>query len=149
MAPNMDRNQPTLFRIILVDTTSYQATILTVFLWVILIVDRIFPTYSVLFTYIVLVASIAFAALLLVRYRKVMSLFETCIEAPGVIEEAVRVRGYISINCEFTFRGERYAIERSYVRSKVIEKLAPGNQVTVLVDPDNLQQSIIRDIYID
>jgi hypothetical protein len=59
------------------------------------------------------------------------------------------VRGYISINCEFTFRGERYAIERSYVRSKVIEKLAPGNQVTVLVDPDNLQQSIIRDIYTD
>ncbi|OGO32285.1 MAG: hypothetical protein A2Z16_09915 [Chloroflexi bacterium RBG_16_54_18] len=145
----MDRNQPSLIRTILADTNSYQAAILTVFLWVILIVDRIFPTYSVLFTYIVLVVSIASAALLLVRYRKVMSLFEACIEAPGVIEDVAKVRGYISINCEFTFRGERFAIERSYVRSKFIERLAPGNQVTVLVDPDNLQQSIIRDIYID
>lgn len=145
----MDRNQPSLIRIILADSTSYQAAILTVFLWVILVVDRIFPTYSVLFTYIVLVVSVATAAMLMVRYRKVMSLFETCIEAPGVIEEVVRVRSHISINCEFTYRGERFAIERSYPYSRIVEKYSPGRQVTVLVDPDNLQGSIIREIYID
>lgn len=145
----MDRNQPTLIRIITSDSTSYQAALLTVFLWVILIVDRIFPTYSVLFTYIVLVVSVATAAMLMVRYRKVISLFEACIEAPGVIEEVVKVRSHVSINCEFTYRGERFAIERSYPRGKVIDALIPGRQVTVLVDADNLQGSIIREIYTD
>lgn len=145
----MDRNQPSLIRIILADSTSYQAALLTIFLWIILIVDRIFPTYSVLFTYIVLVVSVATAAMLMIRYRKVISLFEICIEAPGVIEEAVRVRSHVSINCEFTYRGERFAIERSYPHSKVIDNLSPGSQVTVLVDPENLQGSIIREIYTD
>lgn len=145
----MDQKPPGLLRIILADSTSFQAAILTVVLWVILIVDRIFPTHSVLFTYIVLMVSIAFAALLLVRYRKVMALFEACIEAPGVIEEAVRIRTHIAINCEFTYRGERFAIERNYPRSKAVEKLVAGSQVTVLVDPDNLPQSIIREIYLD
>ena len=143
----MDRNQPSIFRMILADYTSYQAAILTAILWLIFIVDRIFPTYSVLFSFLVLVVSVASAALLLVRYRRVMALFETCLETPGVIEEVVSFRGRVSVIYEFTFRGERFAIERSFLRSKLIENLAPGKQITVLVDSDNLQQSIIKDIY--
>jgi hypothetical protein len=145
----MDDYRPSLTRLILADYTSYQAALLTGILWIIFFLDLIYQAVPAVFSYLVLGVSLVSVSILLIRYRRLLTMFAADIEAPGVIQEVATFRGRVRINFEFTYRGGRFALEHSFLRTRLVENLKPGAQVCVLIDPDNLRGSFIKDLYLN
>lgn len=145
----MNRQRPSLFRIISNDYPSLLAVLFPVVFW-------IFTAYffyggdasAELFLLLSAGMTVVAIPVLIWRYRMVASVFEDGMETPGTIQSIHFFRGRGRVEYIYTFQGQKYASGNAVNRTKYTRDLSGGQSVTVVVDPENPKRAFIKEIYL-
>ncbi len=100
---------------------------------------------------ILLILAVVNALLILTIVQKVkqkLRLFSRGMRVPGLIKRAFKENSELGniwfVECSYSYTGKEYTIEEpTYVEWK------PGQKVTVILDPENPQKALIKNLYED
>lgn len=145
----MQSQSPSLFRIISTDYPSYLSVLFPV-------VFGAFTVYffitkhnsSQLFLLITALVTIIGVPTLIQRYRTISSVFENGIPTKGLITAMGFLRGRGRVEYSYIAQGERYTSSNAINRNARTRKLRIGQNVNVVVDPDNPKRAFIQEIYL-
>ena len=145
----MQNQSPTLFRLISTDYPSYLSVLFPV-------VFGAFTVYffitkhnsSQLFLLITALVTIIGVPILLQRYRTISSVFTNGTPTKGVITAIGFLRGRGRVEYSYTAQGERYTSSNAINRNGHTRKLRIGQNVNVVVDPDDPKRAFIQEIYL-
>ena len=147
----INRKSPSLIRLIDTDYITLIAVVLPLVAWglyAVLNIAQVKPAPGV--TYIAVAAAITVIAVLvfLWRYRTLARVFADGIEVPATIHNAAFFRDRGRVEYVYTFQGEKYLAGAAVHKNRRTAALRPGEQVTVLVDPDHPKRAFIGDLYV-
>jgi hypothetical protein len=145
----MQNQSPSLFRIISTDYPSYLSVLFPV-------VFGAFTVYflitnnnsSQLFLLITALVTIIGVPTLIQRYRTISSVFTNGTPAKGLITAIGFLRGRGRVEYSYTAQGERYTSRNAINRNGRTRKLRVGQNVNVVVDPDDPKRAFIQEIYL-
>lgn len=145
----MNRQKPSLFRIISNDYPSLLAFLFPIIFWVFTAYffyggDSSYDFFFMLSAGITLVA----IPVLIWRYRRIASVFEDGMETLGTIQTIYFFRGRGRVEYAYTFQGQKYASGNAINRTKYTRALTHGQSVTVFIDPENPKRAFIKEIYL-
>jgi len=106
------------------------------------------PQGPVVFFYALVGAIIIGIPLTIWRISVIQKLFERSLETPGKISGLFFSRDRGRVEFSYTFEGQNYTSGSSIMKNKRTERLLPGSQVTLMVDPQKPQNAMIRDLYL-
>ncbi len=140
---------PSLFRIIQVDYLASLGVIATVVIWgMALAFLWLDPEAASFFRLIAPLVTVAGFAVLLWRTRMIMSVFSDGHQVPGVISSSGFFRGRGRVEYVYTYQGHKLAAGNAVQATKLTRSLAPGQEVTVLVDHLNPKHAFVRELYL-
>lgn len=145
----MNKQKPSLFRIISNDYPSLLAALFPIIFW-------IFTAYffysgdssAKLFLLLSTGMSLVGTPVLIWRYRMVASVFEDGMETPGIIQTIYFFRGRGRVEYVYTFQGQKYASGNAINKTKYTRVLRDGQSITVFLDPENPKRAFVKEIYL-
>ena len=82
------------------------------------------------------------------RIRTVQILFSKSMEVNGQITNIAFIRDRGRVDYSYIYQSKNYTGGIAIMKTSQTQKLRVGNQVVILVDPDNPKGSLIRDLYV-
>lgn len=145
----MNKETPSLARIVTNDYPALLAALLPVVFWAITAYFSFSVNPSAGF-FLMLSAGITVVAipLLIWRYRMIFAVFENGIETPATVQSIYFFRGRGRVEYVYTFQGQKYASGNAVNRTKYTSRLRDGQSVTVFVHPENPKRAFIKEIYL-
>ena len=145
----MQNQNPSLFRIISTDYSSYLSILFPV-------VFGFFTIYffntenssSQLFLLITTVVTAIGIPTLFQRYRTISSVFANGTLTKGVITHIGFLRGRGRVEYSYTAQGEKHTSSNAINRNGRTRNLRIGQEVKVVVDPNDPRRAFIQDIYL-
>ena len=145
----MQNQSPSLFRIISTDYPSYLSVLFPV-------VFGAFTLYffntendaSQLFLLITVVVTVIGVPTLIQRYRTISSVFTNGAQTKGVITSIGFLRGRGRVEYSYTAQGEKHTSSNAINRTSRTRKLRIGQDVKVIVDPNDPKRAFIQEIYL-
>jgi hypothetical protein len=145
----MQNQSPSLFRIISTDYPSYLSVLFpAVFGAFTLYFFNTENNSSQLFLLITSIVTFIGIPTLIQRYRTISSVFAKGIPTKGVITAIGFLRGRGRVEYSYTAQGERYTSSNAINRNGRTRKLRIGQNVNVVVDPDDPKRAFIQEIYL-
>ena len=145
----MQNQSPSLFRIVSTDYSSYLSVLFPfVFGIFTLYFFNTENTSSQLFLLITAVVTIIGVPTLIQRYRAISSVFANGTETKGVITHIGFLRGRGRVEYSYNARGEKHTSSNAINRNGRTRKLRIGQNVQVMVDPDDPKRAFIQEIYL-
>ena len=144
----MQRQSPSLFRVISTDYPSYLSVLFP-------IVFGSFTAYffatenssSQLFLFLAISATVIGIPILIQRYRTISSVFANGAETKGEITSIGFFRGRGRVEYSYTIQGEKQTSGNAINRNSRTRNLRVGQSIKVLVDPENPKRAFIQEIY--
>jgi hypothetical protein len=81
------------------------------------------------------------------RYWAITSLLNHGQETPATVHEIGFYRDRGRVAYVYTFQGQKYLTGNRIMKTKQTRSLQVGDQVTVLVDPNNAKRVVMRDLF--
>lgn len=145
----MQNQSPSFFRIISTDYPSYLSVLFPVVFGVFTIYFfNTQNTSSQLFLLITAIVTVIGVPTLVQRYRTISSVFANGIPTEGVITAIGFLRGRGRVEYSYTSRGEKYTTSNAINRNGRTRNLRIGQNVKVIVDPDDPKRAFIQEIYL-
>ncbi len=152
---------PSIIRIIQSDVAAMVGILIptaVVILFVFVTVMGLFPEQSgyaiqqdpqgpVIFFYALIAGIVIGIPLTAWRVSVIQKLFERSLETPGKISGLSFSRDRGRVEFTYVFEGKNYTSGSSIMKNKRTERLLPGSQVTLMVDPQKPKNAMIRDLY--
>jgi hypothetical protein len=143
----MLQEKPSFLRILRKDYDAYNSAVLFPIIGLLLILDLLFNLYGTWFSYLAL-AMMAYSVItLILRYRKILSLLENGVETASTVKSVQPFRGNIKIKYGFNFRGDEFSITTNNMRNTKTKNIKTGDEVVLLVDPDNPKKIMAKDAF--
>lgn len=101
------------------------------------------------FIYAALVACVACLPILIWRVRNISNLFESGIEADGIVTDMAVNRGRARISYRFEADGQSVDLNHMTQYTALVKTLQPGTPVTVLYDSNEPEKGFIKDIFLE
>lgn len=144
----MQRQSPSLFRVISTDYPSYLSVLFP-------IVFGSFTAYffatengsSQLFLFLAIAAAVIGIPVLIQRYRTISSVFANGTETKGEITSIGFFRGRGRVEYSYIIQGEKQTSGNAINRNSRTRNLRVGQSIKVLVDPYNPKRAFIQEIY--
>lgn len=145
----MQNQSPSLFRIVSTDYSSYLSVLFPfVFGIFTLYFFNTENTSSQLFLLITAVLTVIGVPTLIQRYRTISSVFANGTETNGVITYIGFLRGRGRVEYSYTAQGEKHTSSNAINRTGRTRNLRIGQDVKVIVDPDNPKRAFVQEIYL-
>lgn len=145
----IDKNRPSLFRILRTDYAAFFVSFVTVLFWVILGFDFVRGaeiSRNLLFAAVGI--TVAGTIVFLWRRGTIYAIFNDGQESTAIINNVSFYRGRGAITYVHEYQGEKYRCTNTVLRNGRTKELAEGDKVVILVDRDNPNKAHIRDLYI-
>ena len=153
------RNMPSPFRVIRTDYAAMLALLFPVVIWGMYVATAFFGFFPGLrgrepltasdapfFLYFSVIVTLLGIPLLIWRIHVIRAIFIRGIEVPGKIMSAHFPGSRGRLEYAYIFRGQTYRSGHAFQKTKQIRGLQPGDDVTLVVDPNNPGKALIRDI---
>jgi hypothetical protein len=95
----------------------------------------------------VLVATTLGIVVFLWRYWMVASLYSYGLDTPATVHEIGFYRDRGRISYVYSFQGQKYVSGSRIMKTKRTRSIQIGDQVNILVDPNDPKRALIRDLY--
>ena len=143
------RQLPSAFRIIQVDYLASLGVDLPLAMWGLALVGRFFDPETASF-FGLIAAPVTLAGLLLIAWRiwTIRSVFGGGTGVPGVVSSLAFFRGRGRIRYVYTYRGKKYEGSNALQSNHLARALAPGQDVTVMLDSGNPRRAFVRELYL-
>jgi hypothetical protein len=82
------------------------------------------------------------------RIRSIQQLFVKSVEVVGQITDIAFYRDRGRVDYSYTYQDKQYLGGSAIMKTGKTQQLRSGNQVVLLVNPDNPKNALIRDLYI-
>jgi hypothetical protein len=82
------------------------------------------------------------------RIRSIQRLFSKSVEVVGQITDVSFHRDRGRVEYSYTYQGQAYSGGNAIMKTGKTQKLRSGNEVVLLVNPDDPRRALIRDLYI-
>lgn len=140
---------PSIWRIAYVDYGASLGVLLPVVAWGLALVGRFLdPEAAAFFLYIAPAVTIGGLVLLLWRLWAIRSVFDGGDEVPGVISGTGFFRGRGRVEYIYTYRGHKYQAANAVQSNAHSRALAPGQEVSVMVNRFNPKRAFVRELYL-
>ncbi len=144
----MNRQRPSLMRIVLVDYMAFLAAIIPVLA---VVASLIVGFSEIRYFWILLTSGFVFAAIaigvLIWRINLFYAVFERGNEAAGVIKSVVFFKDRGRIDYIYNYSGQEFTGGNAVMKSKWTESLIEGQSVKVIVDSKDPKRTFIRELY--
>lgn len=153
--------QPSIFRIIQSDYTAGLAVMAPLVMWGMYIATEYFGFFpgmggrnpltgedASFFLILGIITTLIFIPLLIWRVRSFQIIFSRGIEVSSHITNIRFNRDRGRVEYTYTYQGQIYQAGNSIHKTKRTKALQQGDEVALMVDPDNPKQSLIRDLYL-
>ena len=145
----MQKQSPSLFRVISTDYPSYLSVLFP-------IVFGSFTAYffatenssSQLFFFLAIAATVIGIPILIQRYRTISSVFANGTKTKGEITSIGFFRGRGRVEYSYTIQGAKQTSGNAINRNSRTRKLRIGQNVNIVVDPDDPKRAFIQEIYV-
>jgi hypothetical protein len=144
----MDKPRPSLFRIIRNDYAAFMAVILPIVLWGLFLFSVYQENINPNMTNLSIVITAAAIPLLIYRIFYIFKFFNTGEETTAVILGVSFYRSRGRADFSYTYQGAEYTSGNLLMSSGPVKQLSRGQEVVVLVNPDNPKKAVIRDLFI-
>ena len=145
----MNDKQPSIFKIIWVDTWAFPAAIFAIIGPGIFIYQAFFaenPTNDLPWTTLVIfvLSSVGLA----IRILSILSVFNNGLEVKAIVSEVGfnRDRGFIKY--AYTHEGNTMIGKSAVMRTKATSSYQVGQEINVLVNRENPQKTLIKDLFV-
>jgi len=142
--------QPSLIKIIKIDSGAFLGVLLPVSIWgiyIVLLISKDIKLTDVVFPLIFAIFTIIAVGILVWRVRVINAVFSDGIEVMATIKDVVLSRGRGRINYRYAFQGRQYESGAYVIGVEEVRAVKPGSQMTVLVDCNNPKRAFICDLY--
>ncbi|MHC1782297.1 MAG: DUF3592 domain-containing protein [Anaerolineaceae bacterium] len=148
----MNINQPTIFRIIKIDFTSFIATIFPPCTWVVLLYFYFSnPGHgnTANFSIFASAATVIGLVVLVWRTAGIRAIFSDGLQASGTITNLSFFRDRGRVNYVYTHQGQKIVGGNAIMKTKETTALEIGQEITLLVDRGNPKRAFIRELYLE
>jgi hypothetical protein len=101
-----------------------------------------------LFLYLFLGGLVIGVPLAIWRIRTIQQLFSIGVEVTAVIKDIYFQKDRGAVQYAYTYQGQEFLGASSIMKTKQTQKLSPGNEVVLLINPEQPKRALIRDLYI-
>lgn len=156
-----DTQKPSVTRIILSDFTTALAMLIILVPWIMYIATAYFGFFPSLrgrdpltgsdapfFQNLGIIATLIGIPLLVWRVRSFQALFARGVEVPGRITNVWFHRDRGRIEYEYTYQDKKYSSGNAVMKSGRTNKFRNGDELVLIVDPENPKRALIRELYI-
>ncbi len=151
---NEQRRSPSFFSLIQGDYWALLAVIFPVVGWGLFIYNRFIAAgpdrveAASFFLNMAIVATVVGIPLLVWRLRSFQAHFARGVEVTGRVIAIGFRRDRGRVQYTYTYQGQSYQGANALHKTRKTQGIQPGDEVTLLVDPDNPKRALIRDIYV-
>jgi hypothetical protein len=143
------KQTPSLFRIVQVDYLASLGLILPIAMWGVTLVGRFFdPEMASFFGLIAAPATLVGLGLIAWRAWAIRSVVGGGTQVPGVVSSIAFFRGRGRIRYVYTYRGKKHEGSSALQSNRFARALAPGQEVTIMLDSANPSRAFVRELYI-
>ena len=138
-------------RIIQNDFWAFNATIAPVVFWLFYALAIICKEETLLISVFLILAittTVASPAVLFWRYKWIHFLYENGREAKAIIHIVNFYKGRGKIDYIYSYQGQKYLSENFVIKTKQTMLYKIGNEVDVLINPNNPKRATIKNLYI-
>ena len=141
----MDKPRPSLFRIAITDYPTFLAWLSPVILWAGYVFSK--PgTDSSLF-YIAIAVTVVAIPVIIWRILYFLKIFEVGEEAAAEILGVSYYRSRGRVDFSYNYKGSEYTSGNLLLVGGRVRELAAGQEVVVIVDPENPKKAVIREMF--
>lgn len=141
--------RPSLYRVILTDYIAFLAVLLPAALWGVYAILQILQQESSPGSlYVAIALTLLSLTVVAWRYQTILAFFEDGVQALAIITEIWVYRGRGRIEYTYSCQGRKYTAGNDVQPNQLTGAFEVGEQVTILVDPNDHQRAIIRDLYV-
>jgi len=145
----IEKNRPSLLRIVRTDYAAFFVTFVTVMFWVILGFDLLRGAeISRNLRYAVVGTTVVGVIVFLWRTMTIYAIFNDGQESTAIINHVSFYRGRGAITYIHESQGEKYRCTNTLLRNGRTKELAEGDKVVILVDRNNPKKAHIKDLYL-
>lgn len=145
----MKSQRPSLLQIFRTDYAAFMALVFPVVFWAMAIfLNYNQPPADTGLLYIGISLTAAAVPLILWRIYYFLKIFDIGVEAAGVIQGVGFYRSRGRVNYIYTYQGTRFSAGNPIIRNKRTKELAAGQEVTVLVNPNNPKRAVIKHLFL-
>jgi hypothetical protein len=141
----MNNDRPSLFRILVIDYISFMSFLVPLVAWFVYFLAGPHPDSTVLIASICLTG--AAVPLFLWRVYYFLRMFDAGVQTPAIIQKFLYTKSRGRIEYTYNYQGEEYYGHDNVYRYTGVREIALGLQVTALVDPNNPQKAVIKDLF--
>lgn len=142
----MEKSQPVLFRILINDYLCFLSAITPIFIWFAYFMNR--SGLDDFMLYISISVTSVAIPLLIWRIIYFFKLFKTGEETAAVIIGVLFFRGRGRVDYNYSYKGTDYTAGHAIMKNRRTIQLAPGQQIDILVNPDNPTKAVIQNLFI-
>jgi hypothetical protein len=142
----MIKQRPSVFRILITDYLAFLALLFPIVIWPVYFFGRSGQDETTFYTAIVI--TIIAIPVLIWRIYYFIKMFDTGVESSAVVQGLSFYRSRGRVEYTYTFQGTQYAGRDVVNKFGRVKDLHPTQQITILVDPGNPKQAIIRKLYL-
>lgn len=101
-----------------------------------------------LFLYLFIGGVVIGVPLAIWRMRTIQQIFSTGVEVTGQIKDIFFHRDRGTVQYSYTYQGQEFLSGNAIMKTSQTQKLSPGDQVVLLIHPEQPKRALIRDLYI-
>jgi len=101
-----------------------------------------------LFFYLFIIGLVVGIPLAIWRIRSIQQMFSKSVEVVGQITNVSFYKDRGRVEYSYIYRGQNYSGGNAIMKTGKTQQLRSGNQVVLLVNPDEPKRALIRDLYV-
>jgi hypothetical protein len=82
------------------------------------------------------------------RLRTIQQLFASGVEVTGQIKDIFFHRDRGTVQYSYTYLGQAFLSGNAIMKTRQTQKLQPGDQIILLINPEQPKRALIRDLYV-
>lgn len=143
------KQTPSIFRIVQVDYLASLGVIAPLAMWGVALVGRFFDPEMASF-FGLIASPVTLAGLVVIAWRTwtIRSVVTGGTQVPGLVSSLAFFRGRGRIRYVYTYRGQKYEGSNSLQSNRYARALAPGREVTVVLDSAKPSRAFVRELYL-
>ena len=141
--------RPSLLRIAFTDYAAFLAFMLPIGLWGTLLLHAVLGQKGDPSIGILLIIPLTFLAwpYAIWRSRDIQTAIEHGVECPAILSNVSFFRDRGRVDYIYTYQGQKYSSGSAVMKNGRTQALSVGQQIVVVVDPNNPKRAFIRDLY--
>jgi hypothetical protein len=101
-----------------------------------------------LFLYLFIIGLVVGIPLAIWRIRSIQQIFSKSVEVVGEITNISFYKDRGRVEYAYSYMGQDYSGGNAIMKTRKTQQLSTGNQIVLLVNPDEPKRALIRDLYV-